>query len=289
MSGFVDQQQQKFILDSKNPKAQSSSVFIPVENYDIIFNISSPIDSITYSGVIVEKVDTGYKISGYDSLNPYFEYFQSVSSQQDPLISVGGFSENFLDWTANKFYNNGIIARYNGSYYRAIKSHTSTENFDPLNWKQLPALPKVGSIDAFKRRSFNKTKTKILVYGEILTSVQSVVDFFQGYEEFLKSKGIVFDGYNVENQSTKDWFTSAKEFMYCTKNNWEVGSLITFSPIADRIEFNIPIGVVDNLLDSFNGYQVLKSDGQPLKPEFINVNRDFQNFSISITNINEGI
>ena len=289
MSGFVDQQQQKFILDSKNPKAQSSSVFIPVENYDIIFNISSPIDSITYSGVIVEKVDNGYKISGYDSLNPFFEYYQPVTSQQDPLMSVGGVSENFLEWTAGKFYNNGVVCRFNNKYYRSIKSHTSGDTFETANWKQLPALPRVGSVDAFKRRNFNKTKIKILVYGEILASVQEVVDFFQGYEEFLKSKGLVFDGYDPETQSTKDWSTSSKEFMYWTKHNWSVGSLITFSPIADRIEFNIPIGVADNLLDSFYGYQILKNDGLPLRPEFINVSRDFQNLIVSTVNTNDGI
>jgi len=289
MSGFVDQQQQKFILDSKNPKSQSSSIFIPVENYDIIFNVSSPIGSITYSGVIVEKIDRGFKMSGYDALDPFFEYYQPVASQQDPLISIGGVSENFVEWNAEKFYNNGVVCRYNSNFYRALKSHTSGDTFDLSAWKQLPALPKVGSIDAFKRKNFNKTKTKILVYGEILPDVQSVVDFFLGYEEFLKSKGLVFDGYNIETQSPKDWFTSVKEFMYWTKHNWDVGSLITFSPIADRIEFNIQIGVADNLLDSFYGYQVLKNDGLPLRPEFINVTRDFQKLVVSTTNTNNGI
>jgi hypothetical protein len=43
MSGFVDQQQQKYLLDSKNPAATTSGIFIPAENYDIIFNVSSPV------------------------------------------------------------------------------------------------------------------------------------------------------------------------------------------------------------------------------------------------------
>ena len=289
MSGFVDQNQQKFILDSKSPKSQSSSVFIPVENYEIAFNISSPISSITYSGVILEKVDRGWKVSGYDALNPYFTYHQPVSSQSDPLISVGGVSEQFLEWTADKFYSNGVIVRYLRDYYRCIKSHTSGETIDLTSFKKLPALPSVGAVEAFRRKTFNTLNPRILVYGETLTTVQSVVDFLLGYENYLKSIGMFFDGYDTETQTTKDWYTTCKEFMFWSKHNWSIGSLISFSPAADRLEFNINVGVIDNLLDSFYGYQVLKSDGLPLRPEFINVNRNFQNFSITTANTNQGI
>jgi hypothetical protein len=98
MSGFVDQQQQKFLLDSKSPAATTSSIFIPPENYDIIFNISSPISSITYSGVILEKTQGGWLVKGYDNIQPYFTYHQPLASQQDPVISVGGVSESFTNW-----------------------------------------------------------------------------------------------------------------------------------------------------------------------------------------------
>lgn len=289
LSGFVDRNQQKFILDSKSPRAQSSSVFIPTENYQITFNISSPIASVTYSGVIIEKVDRGWKISGYDSLNPYFNYHQAVSSQADPVISVGGVSEQFLEWTADKFYANGAIVRYLRDYYRCIRSHTSTETFDTSTFKKLPSLPSVGAVEAFRRKTFNRLNVRVLIYGEILTSIQSVIDFFLGYEDYLRSNGMVFDGYDTETQTTKDWFTACKEFMFWTKHNWSLGSLISLSPAADSLQFGTSIGVVDNLLDGFYGYQVLKSDGLPLRPEFINVNRDFQNFTISTTNTNQGI
>lgn len=289
MSGFVDQQQQKFILDSKSPKSQSSSIFIPVENYDIIFNISSPISSISYSGVIIEKVSGGFKVSGYDALNPFFEYFEPINSQVDPLITVGGVSENFLEWVSDRFYGNGVVVRYGSEFYRNLKSHTSGDAFEPSNWKQLPAIPVVGAVEAFKRRTFNTLRTKTLIYGEILPSVQSVVNFFLGYEEFLKKQGITFNSFDTTTLTTRDWFTSAKEFMFWTKHNWSEGSLITFSPAANLLEFKLSIGVADNLLDSFYGYQIFKNDGLPLKPEFINVNREFQKISISTTNTNDGI
>ena len=75
ISGFVEKTQQQYILDSKNPRAKSSSVFVPQENFDIIFNVSVPFKTVTYSGIIIEKTDRGYKVYGYDHLDPVFKYW----------------------------------------------------------------------------------------------------------------------------------------------------------------------------------------------------------------------
>jgi hypothetical protein len=289
LSGFVDQQQQKYILDSKNPRATSSSVFVPPENYDIIFNVSSPISFISYSGVIFEKTENGWKINGYDNAEPFFTYFEPVPSQVDPLMRVGGVSESFYEWTAEKFYGNGVIVRYNNEYYRSLKSHTSETTFTNTSWKKLPSLPLTGGVEAFKRRTFNTLRTKQLTYGTILTTIQEVVDFLLGYEVYLKSVGLLFDGYDSETQTAKDWTTACKEFMFWTKHNWEAGSLLTLSPSANKIEISLSVGVADNVLDSFYDYQILKSDGTPLAPAYINVTRDFQKFYLETTNTLEGI
>lgn len=289
LSGFVDAQQQKYILDSKSPSSVSSNIFVPQENYNIIFEVSNPISSVTYSGIIIEKVNSGYKLSGYDSSSPYFRYFQAVSGQSDPLISVGGISETFLDWESNKFYGNGVLARLNNKFYRSLKSHTSSETFDTALWKQVPKVPLVGAVEALLRRQFNKLNYKVLNYGKILTSIQDVVDFLLGYEEYQKSQGFAFDGYNSETQTSYNWLTSAKELMYWSKHNWAIGSLISLSPCADFIEISASVGVVDNLLDSFYEYRVCKNDGTPIDPKFINVSRQFQKTKISTTNTTDGI
>ena len=294
ISGFVDQEQQKYILDSKNPKSTSGSVFVPPENYDIIFNVSSPMFNLAYSGIILEKVNAGWKISGYDNAVPVFYYYQPTNSQSDPIISVGGMSDSFLDWTADKFYGNGVICRFKDNFYRCLSSHTSGSEFqeNPNNvilWKRLPALPMTGAIEAFRRRNFNKLKVKTLSYGTILTTIQQVVDFILGYQEYLKSVGFIFDQYDTNNSSPLDWFTSAKEFMFWSKHNWSTNSLLTLSPAASYIKIKFGVGVVDNILDSFYDYQVLKNDGAPLQPRYININRDFQEIIVSTTNTTDGI
>ena len=88
MSGFVDQTEQKYLLDSKNPSATSSSVYVPNENYDVIFNVGVPMIGIAYSGVLIEKLAEGWKVKGYDNQQPYFNYFKPIASSSDPLTSV---------------------------------------------------------------------------------------------------------------------------------------------------------------------------------------------------------
>ena len=289
MSGFVDQQQQKFLLDSKSPSATTSSIFVPAENYDIIFNVGAPVTTVAISGVIFEKTEGGWIATGYDDIHPYFEYHQALPSQRDPVISVGGVSETFLDWTPDKTYNNGTLVRFSNEFYRALRTHNSGDAFDNSLWQKLSGIPKVGAVEAQRRRTFNTLAVKRVSYGTRFTSIQQVVDFLLGYESYLKSLGFKFDRYDSENQVSQDWLSSAKEFMFWTKHNWELGSLIAISPVAEKVDVMVPVGVADSILDGFYDYQVLKGDGKPLEPRFINVNRTFQNITVETTNTTDGI
>ncbi len=289
LSGFVDQTEQKYLLDSKNPSSTSSSIYVPNENYDIIFNTSVPIKSIAYSGVLVEKLAEGWKIKGYDNQQPYFNYFKPIASSVDPLMSVGGVSADFLDWASDKLYGNGDIVRTQNTFYRALKSHTSGAVFDKSLWKQLPKLPVVGGVEAYFRRTFNQIKVERLYYGSVLTTRQAVVDFLLGYQSWLINEGFSFERYDSETQTAYNWQTSCKEFLFWTKHNWALGSLLTLSPSAEQVDAAIPAGVADNLFDSFYDYQIYRADGTPLLPIFLNVNRDFKSVKISTVNTTEGI
>ena len=289
LSGFVDKEQQKYLLDSKNPSARSSSIFIPDENFDIIFNVSAPILSVSYSGVIFEKTEGGWIINGYDDVNPYFNYFEAIPNQKDPLISVGGVSETFVVWTGNQKYNNGAIVEYRNDYYRATSTHTSDTTFDTSLWQKLAQLPIKNAVEAQRRRNFNSTSIKQLSYGTRLTSIQDVVDFLLGYQAYLQALGFTFENYSRENQVVQDFQTSAKEFMFWTRQNWSIGSLITLSPGAERLKVTTPVGVVDNLLNSFYEYNILKDNGEPLEAKNIDVTRDFQSFEIKTANTTAGI
>ncbi len=289
LSGFVDKAEQKYILDSKNPSALDSSVFVPPENYDIIFNVSTPINYITYSGVILEKSDEGWLVSGYDNVFPYFNYYKVVPNQQDPAITVGGVSATFVEWDSDKLFNNGQITRYNEVFYRCLQTHRSEKTFNQEYWQQIPKLPTVGGITALRRSKFNKIKIQTLSYGTKLATIQEIVDFLLGYGEFLKAEGFVFDRYDYENKVAQDWLSSAKEYMFWTQHNWANGSLITLSPGALKIKVDNQVGVADNFLDSFYDYQILKSDGTALPVKNIDVSRQFQTITVDVVNTTDGI
>jgi len=289
LSGFVDKEQQKYILDSKNPSSSNSSIFVPQENYDIIFNVSAPIGSVTYSGVIIEKTQTGWALNGYDDTYPYFNYYTAVNNQKDPVMSVGGISQSFTEWQPQTKYNNGAIVEYRNTYYRAKQSLEGVDEFDGNDWVKLPELPLIDAITAQRRRNFNKTVVRKLSYGETLPTVQAVVDFLLGYQAYLIDQGIIFENYDPENQVVQDFVTACKEFMFWTKHNWAIGSLLTISPGAVQIRIAVPVGVADNILDGFYDYNVLKSDGTPIQVKNINVKRDFQNVTVSTVDTDDGI
>jgi hypothetical protein len=289
LSGFVDKQQQKYILDSKSPKSISSNIFIPDENYKIIFNTSNPIFDASYSAVIVEKTDRGFKIQGYDILNPVFRYYKNFENQSDPLISVGGVTEKFVDWKPNTDYVNGQLIRNNNSFYRAVKTHNSGDFFDISNYKILPTLPLVGAVEAKRRKTFDKSKILNLEYGTVLESIQQVVDFLLGYESYLTSIGFIFDDYNPNLATSINWTLSCKEFMFWTRHSWAPGSLISLSPASNKITINNAVGVVESLIDGFYDYQVFQSDGTPINFNNLDVKRDFQTTVITVNNLNDGI
>ena len=84
LGSFTDKDKLKFILDSRTP-FNEGNVFLPKENYQIFLNKSSPIDVISYSGVMIEKQSFGFVVRGYDLDNPVFTYNEPLQTATDPV------------------------------------------------------------------------------------------------------------------------------------------------------------------------------------------------------------
>jgi hypothetical protein len=289
VGGFTDKKKFSLILDSRTP-LNEGNVFIPEENYRIILQTSSPIELLTYSGVVVEKSTNGYILRGYDTTNPIFTYFSYLESDTDPLVNIGGISESFINWAPTQRYVKGTIVSYNSVYYRVTEAHTSAATFDITKFSRLPELPKVGGRNAIFRKQFNTNNIQQLAYGSLLKTSQEVVDFLLGYGEYLLSKGFVFDNFNNEIGAVENWKLSAREFLFWTTQNWDPGTLLTVSPAAQKLEFYNSAAVVDNVFDTFYDYSLIKADGTKLRKEFTNISRNIDNrFSISLKNTADGI
>jgi hypothetical protein len=273
LGGFADKTKLKLVLDSRSP-LNKTSVFVPDENYDIFLNTSSVQDTPTLSGIIIEKLNSGkYLIKGYDKENPVFTITPAKPTQQDSAITVGGVSDDFVTWNEGKTYSIGTIVEYNGTYYRTKITHQSTETFDNGKFAKLAELPIKGGQSAIIRRNF-ETNTVDIPYGTQFANVQEVADFMLGYENYLKSQGFIFESVNQESAQVEDMKLSLQEFLFWVTQNWEVGTVLAVSPVANEVKFARDYYTVDNIYDPFYETTILTGSGQILGPEFNNVFRD---------------
>ena len=288
IAGYTDKEKFRLILDSRTP-TNEGNVFVPDENYKIFLNTSSPIDLISYSGVLLEKHPQGYAISGYDIVKPSFTYNKPIPQANDPVVNVGGVSEAFVDFDGGRTYSKGVIVRNAERFYRATETHTSGPELDGEKFAILPELPLVGGRTAYFRKLF-ETKETTIQYGYIFKDIQEVVDFLQGYGKWLENKGFIFDEFVQGSNVVSDWRTASKQFMFWTTQNWDAGSIITISPAADKIKFKTDYAVVDNVFDTFYGYSVFKADGKKLSDDFLKSYKESDNtFSLYTTNTADGI
>lgn len=275
LGGFADKEKLKLVLDSKNP-TNKGNVFVPFENYKIDLVTSSPLTTVTYSGVIIEKRSNGFKISGYDKENPVFTYSTPILSSNDVSINVGGISESFLYWTEDKQYIAGKIVKYENTFYRVNVNHTTENTFDPSFYTALRDLPVIGGASATLRKNFSNDTTT-LNYGTVLSTAQEVVDFIQGYEDYLKKQGFVFDFFNRDTEAVENWTLSLKDLLFYTTQNWAVGTIITLSPSANSLSFSKDYYVIDNVKENIFGYKILNLDGTAIKDVSVAINRDVGN------------
>ncbi len=100
LGGFTDKDNIKILTDSVSPGSKSGSKFIPDENYKILFRTSNPVESYQYSGVLIEyNTDIsqdgstllgGYKVLGYSTTKPYFNFNYPVKTTTATAVSIEG-------------------------------------------------------------------------------------------------------------------------------------------------------------------------------------------------------
>ena len=289
LGGFSDKTNIRAIADAVSPGSTSNSVFIPQENYKIFLNQSTPIQSSSYSGVIIQKTATGFKVIGYDPLLRSFEIYAPIETQLSSNISIGQTSEEFSEWQIGGFYVAGSIIKNSGKFYRVNTSFTSGSTFDDTNTTLIgSALPLVGGVTVAKYNAFHRNITTVS-YGTEYKTKQEVANFIQGYEQWLKTQGFVFDGYSRELDTNTDWTLSIKEFLFWSTQNWAVGTVIAVSPASQSITYTNDTGVVDSLLNPYEGYMLMQQEGVGISLPDVNMDRQGNTTILSTSPTTDGI
>jgi len=310
VGGFVSKNKVQLIIDAYDPLSTSPGAILPQEDYELILNVSNPVNSIGISGIILQKSGGKFVIKGYNTSKPYFTVFQPLRSPTTPTITVGGVSSPYIKWsntvtggntglssadltTANqsltsRYYQEGQIVLYGDNFYVVKVSHRATDTFNPAYYQILPELPIKGGATVQIEQSFEKIEKRI-PYGTEFSNIQDVYDVIIGYGEWLKSQGFIFDQFNSDLNEVLDWKYTGKEFLYWTTQNWADNSLISLSPFADQIKYQFTDSIVDNIFNSFYEYSVLQVNGTPVPQNNISVNREDGICTISTLNAAQGI
>jgi hypothetical protein len=88
MAGYSDKSFLQVLAEQASPTSTTNSVVIPAENYTLELYKSTPVKTVVYSAVIVEKSENGYTVSGYDTGNPYFTIIPSLANNNAYPITV---------------------------------------------------------------------------------------------------------------------------------------------------------------------------------------------------------
>ena len=285
---FVNKDRLRVLLESANPNSPDKSIFLPDENYEIAFRKSNPVYTASISGVVVEKVDKGYMVRGYDKYNPVFNIYPARLGQNDQAVNIGGTEANFIIWTEEKFYGAQQIVQYEGSYYRVKEDHTAQQQFDVSKYAKLVELPTTGGASAQIPTLFEDRLVRV-PYQTVYTNKQDVYNFLLGYGQYLESIGFKFESRINELGEISDFKFSGKEFLYWTTQNFAKGSVITLAPFARNISFEFSSGQVDNVLDTFYEYSIYNAGGNPISRKSISTVRDNGRFTLKPVDTQEGI
>jgi len=98
--GFTNKNYINVLANQISLSSKSRSLVIPEESYSIYLNKSLPIESISYSAVIIERTSRGFSVNGYDQKFPYFTIIPSQTNGTSLQVNVLGenivFFEKFL-------------------------------------------------------------------------------------------------------------------------------------------------------------------------------------------------
>jgi len=150
MAAFVAQSNLAMYLEKSSPNSENSNLLIPPESYNLLLYKNTPFSRISYSSVIVEVVEGGYTVYGYNATDPYFPTLASRVTGLQQTLSGGNISVTVPSQYTDKlvqipygyiFANLAGVVDFLLSYGEYLASQglsfTAQENGYTLNWLQM--------------------------------------------------------------------------------------------------------------------------------------------------------
>lgn len=271
-----------FIDVSATKAYTENSGLIPAENVTVSMYRSPSVREEFYGGAIIEKTARGWRVIGYDAVDPVFKILPVMETGRKSKISVGD-DINSVTWVANMYYQVGVMVNYNNRIYQCLKTHTSSTTFEGEFWDYTGNEASQSETTAVWYLD-HESEVGRVHYGAEMFSVQEVVNFLNGYEAYLVSKGWVFDHYDSDKAAVMDWHYASRDFLAWNQINWEIGTFIALSPSSQSVKFQTSWGTVQNVEQMVNGtYSVVDRSGFSVPSSTVTANRMDDSITVGVT------
>ena len=150
MASFTDKQYLSLYVERSSPDSTNSSLLLPDDSYNLLLYKNQPFSRVVYSSLIVEQVENGYVVYGYNNATPYFNILASASNGVLQTISSGGATVRVPAQYTNTlvqipygylFINATVMVDFILSYGVYLESQglvfDDRINNYTLNWKQM--------------------------------------------------------------------------------------------------------------------------------------------------------
>jgi hypothetical protein len=287
LAGFTNKDTTNTYIESISPDSATSTLLIPSTNFEVFLHTSPPVETYSYSGVVIRALADGtFVVYGYDLLTSEFKVFDRSTAKLID-VSIGGTPSPFLYFTPGATYKEGDIVRYNGVYYVSLVTQ-QVQSFIPSGYQKLRALPTVGGISVSYKPISEETITTV-PYGTIFKSAQEVFDFLIGWGAYLTDQGWVFDEVSQETNQISNWLSSAKQFLFWLNTNWAPDASIQLSPLANKATLRVSRGYPVDVETMSNGvYSILDKFGVAIAPNNTATNREGQLITVEPTSLAAG-
>ena len=170
IGGFTSKEKLNVLLDSRSPTA-SGTIFLPKENYSIFFNKSFPVSTISYSGVLIEKIGS-----------------------------------EFAQWAANISYKRNDRIIFQSEVYRCTVAHISSNQDRDFFVNQDPSgvIPTDVSSLRFQHDAKNWTKETVYRSGFKIKGYDTTKNYFEVYPP-LPSQGDSSFNIGGVSETFVDW------------------------------------------------------------------------------------
>jgi len=249
VGGFIDKNTLRLVADNFG--------LVPSENITIQTHTSAPLETYTYSGIILIKSTNGYIVYGYSPENKYFDIKLPVENSTSTTLNVGGKSPNIFNWQPDTRYSVGTFVKIGTVNYRCILDHRSSANFenDISNWFRLSSVPLIGGINVVKYEDYEGGYSRVY-YGQEMTDVQDIANLFFGYEAYLKEVGFEFDP-NIGVNSFEDVLRPILQWFL---EKPQIGDTRSVSPFANAYKLKYGFGNITDLSKHINGFATIVSN-----------------------------